>query len=259
MGQARRLLNWGYGLTLVFSLLAIWSGTLPALQALDQIPVWHLDGSGVGARGAEDIVRCVAGHRGADAGGLGECLERGCREPSANGGSFVSVWDLLLVLLTIAVVATAATNLPGFLEMAVFSHVQLERGTGYAITTTLRYAIILVGIIITAQGLGLQWSQVQWLAAAVTLGIGFGLQEIFANFVSGLILLFEQPVRIGDIVTVGDISGVVSRIQIRATTIRDWDNRELILPNKELITGRFVNWTLSDSVTRIVCWVILRF
>lgn len=255
MGQARRLLNWGYGLTLVFSLLAIWSGTLPALQALDQIPVWHLDGSGVGARGAGGTSSgALPGTAGLTPAASENVSSAGAGSRSI-GGSFVSVWDLLLVLLTIAVVATAATNLPGFLEMAVFSHVQLERGTGYAITTTLRYAIILVGIIITAQGLGLQWSQVQWLAAAVTLGIGFGLQEIFANFVSGLILLFERPVRIGDIVTVGDISGVVSRIQIRATTIRDWDNRELILPNKELITGRFVNWTLSDSVTRIVCSV----
>jgi potassium efflux system protein len=89
----------------------------------------------------------------------------------------------------------------------------------------------------------------------VTVGIGFGLQEIFANFVSGLILLFERPLRVGDIVTVGDTSGAVVRIQIRATTIRDWDNRELVLPNKTLITGGFLNWTLSDSITRIVCHV----
>jgi len=256
MGQARRLLNWVYGLTLVFSLFAIWSTTLPALQALDQIPLWHLDRpDGGGGIERTSRVGTVTG-----AGVLTAVLSEGASgtkgaAAGVNTGSFVSAWDLLVVLLTLAVVVTAASNLPGFLEMAVFSHVQLERGTSYAMTTTLRYAIVLVGVIITAQGLGLQWSQVQWLAAAVTLGIGFGLQEIFANFVSGLILLFERPVRIGDVVTVGDVSGVVSRIQIRATTIRDWDNRELILPNKELITGRFVNWTLSDSVTRIVCSV----
>jgi potassium efflux system protein len=133
--------------------------------------------------------------------------------------------------------------------MAVFSHLRLDRGSGYAITATIRYVIVLVGVILAARGLGLAWSKVQWLAAAVTVGIGFGLQEIFANFVSGLILLFERPLRVGDIVTVGETSGVVSRIQIRATTIRDWDNRELILPNKTLITGGFLNWTLSDSIT----------
>ncbi len=256
MGQARRLLDWAYGLTLVFSLFAIWSGTLPALQALDQIPLWNVERAGGGATSAGVSVVSAATGGGVGASAASESASGPVGAGSlAVAGSFVSVWDLLVVLLTVAVVVTVTTNLPGFLEMAAFSHVQLERGTSYAITTTLRYAVILVGIIVTAQGLGLQWSQVQWLAAAVTLGIGFGLQEIFANFVSGLILLFERPVRIGDIVTVGDVSGVVSRIQIRATTIRDWDNRELILPNKELITGRFVNWTLSDSVTRIVCTV----
>jgi potassium efflux system protein len=256
MGQARRLLNWAYGLTLVFSLFAIWSATLPALQALDQIPLWNLErpAGGSASAGVSVLSAATGGAGGASATSEGESGTAGAGN-LAVAGSFVSVWDLVLVLLTVSVVVTVTSNLPGFLEMAVFSHVQLERGTSYAITTTLRYGVILVGIIATAQGLGLQWSQVQWLAAAVTLGIGFGLQEIFANFVSGLILLFERPVRIGDIVTVGDVSGVVSRIQIRATTIRDWDNRELILPNKELITGRFVNWTLSDSVTRIVCTV----
>ena len=82
-------------------------------------------------------------------------------------------------------------------------------------------------------------------------GIGFGLQEIIANFISGLILLFEQPVRIGDVVTIGDASGTVSRIRIRATTIRDWDNKELIVPNKEFVTGRVLNWSLSDATIRV--------
>jgi len=92
---------------------------------------------------------------------------------------------------------------------------------------------------------------VQWLIAAITVGLGFGLQEIFANFVSGLILLFERPIRVGDTVTVGDISGTISRIQIRATTVMGWDRKELIIPNKEFVTGKVVNWTLSDSIQRL--------
>ncbi|RMF73039.1 MAG: potassium transporter KefA, partial [Planctomycetota bacterium] len=82
--------------------------------------------------------------------------------------------------------------------------------------------------------------------------LGFGLQEIFANFVSGLIILFERPVRVGDIVTVGGVEGVVTRIQIRATTIQDWDRRELLVPNREFITNQLINWTLSDPVTRLI-------
>ena len=83
------------------------------------------------------------------------------------------------------------------------------------------------------------------------LGLGFGLQEIFANFVSGLIILFERPIRVGDTVTVGSISGVVSRIRIRATWITGFDRKELVVPNKEFVTTQLVNWSLSDAVSRV--------
>jgi potassium efflux system protein len=83
-------------------------------------------------------------------------------------------------------------------------------------------------------------------------GLGFGLQEVVANFVSGLILLFERPIRVGDIVTVGGVDGVVTKIRIRATTITNWDKKEFIVPNKEFVTGTILNWTLSSPVTRLV-------
>ncbi len=81
--------------------------------------------------------------------------------------------------------------------------------------------------------------------AAVGVGLGFGLQEIFANFISGLILLFEQPIRVGDTVTIDGTSGTVSRIRLRATVVTNFDRQELIIPNKDLITGRLINWTLT--------------
>jgi potassium efflux system protein len=81
--------------------------------------------------------------------------------------------------------------------------------------------------------------------------LGFGLQEIFANFVSGIILLFERPIRVGDVVTLADKTGVVSRIRMRATTIIDPDRKEYIVPNKDLVTGRLLNWTLTDFTNRI--------
>jgi potassium efflux system protein len=88
--------------------------------------------------------------------------------------------------------------------------------------------------------------------AALSVGIGFGLQEIVANFISGLIILFERPIRVGDLVTVGDVDGTVTKIRIRATTITNWDRKEYIVPNKEFITGRLMNWTLSNPINRVV-------
>jgi len=100
--------------------------------------------------------------------------------------------------------------------------------------------------------LGVDWSRLQWLVAALVAGTGFGLQEIVANFISGLIILFERPIRVGDVVTVGDVEGVVTRIRIRATTNRDWDNKELLVPNKEFITNCLLNWSLFDPTTRLL-------
>jgi potassium efflux system protein len=128
----------------------------------------------------------------------------------------------------------------------------LDNAARYAITTLSRYALIFIGGSAAFYTIGFRWQNVQWLAAALMLGLGFGLQEIFANFFSGLIVLIERPVRVGDIVSVDNVDGVVSRIRMRATTITNWERKEMIIPNKELITGRVLNWTLSDQVQRVV-------
>ena len=160
--------------------------------------------------------------------------------------------NLGLAALILATTTIAAKNIPGLLEMAVLQYLPLDAGARYAVVTISRYFITIAGTIFCFTALGVGWSKVQWLVAAMSLGLGFGLQEIFANFVSGLIILFERPIRVGDVVTIGDTSGVVSRIRIRATTITDWDRKELIIPNKEFITGRVLNWTLSNQVNRVV-------
>jgi potassium efflux system protein len=164
----------------------------------------------------------------------------------------VSLADVSLGVLVGLMTLIALRNLPGLLEMLLLQHLPLDGGARYACSAVSRYIITVTGIIIVFTLLGIGWSQVQWLVAAVTVGLGFGLQEIFANFVSGLILLFERPIRIGDTVTVGSVTGSVSRIRTRATTITDWDRKELIIPNKEFVTGQVVNWSLSDQVLRLV-------
>jgi potassium efflux system protein len=112
--------------------------------------------------------------------------------------------------------------------------------------------VLVIGVTFACHNVGLRWSQVQWLVAGLSVGLGFGLQEVFANFVCGIIILLERPVRIGDIVTIDGVSGVVSRIQIRATSITDWDRREYIVPNREFVTGKLLNWTLSDTTNRVL-------
>lgn len=146
----------------------------------------------------------------------------------------------------------AIQNLPGLLEIALLQRLPLASGERFAITTLVRYTITVIGIIWAFTVIGIGWSKVQWLVAALSVGLGFGLQEILANFVSGLILLFERPVRVGDVVTVGGTSGTVSRIRMRATWITDFDRKELVIPNKEFITGQLVNWTLTDSTLRVL-------
>ncbi|WDE96216.1 mechanosensitive ion channel [Lentisphaera profundi] len=164
----------------------------------------------------------------------------------------ITVKNLLTVFIFVIATFYCSSALPNILKVFILNKLSFDQGQKFTIVTLLQYLIITVGLFYSFEKLGVNWSEFQWLIAALSVGLGFGLQEIVANFVSGLIVLFERPYRVGDIVTVGQTSGTVSKIQIRATTIRDWDRRELIIPNKSFITGEFINWSLSDSISRVV-------
>lgn len=164
----------------------------------------------------------------------------------------VSLLDLLITVLFLAVAVFAVRNIGGLLEISVFDPFGLDAPTCYAIASIARYIIVAIAIVLGFSSLGANWSELQWVVAALGVGLGFGLQEIVANFVSGLIILFERPVRVGDVVTIGTLSGTVSNIRIRATTITDFENRQVILPNKTIITENVTNWTLEDDVTRLL-------
>jgi potassium efflux system protein len=164
----------------------------------------------------------------------------------------ISLSDVLGALIIVGITVALARNLPGLLEVLVLSRLSLAQGSAYATTTLLSYLIVAVGFVVTLSTLGVSWDKLQWLVAALSVGLGFGLQEIFANFISGLIILFERPVRIGDVVTIGNLSGTVSKIRIRATTITDFDRKEIIVPNKTFVTDQLVNWSLNDTVTRVI-------
>jgi potassium efflux system protein len=163
----------------------------------------------------------------------------------------ITLADLAIAIIVTLTTVVAARNLPGLLEIILLNRLAMDAGARYAFTRICSYAIVAFGFILAFTTIGIKWSSLQWLIAALSVGLGFGLQEIVANFVSGLIVLFERPCRVGDTVTIGETTGTVTRIRIRATTIVDWDRKELIVPNKEFITGRLINWSLTDKIIRL--------
>ena len=216
--QTRTLLRVTTGAAVVLALFWVWADILPALTWLERVTLW-----------SRTIVV-----------GETEILSR------------VSLQDFMLAIFLGVLFTLAARNLPGLVEILLSRSTRMDAAGRYTITTLLRYLLAVVAVISVFSLLGLRWSELQWMVAALTLGLGFGLQEVVANFVSGIIMLFERPVRVGDTITIGEYSGTVTKIRTRATTIMDWDNREIVVPNKTFITERLINWTLSDTMTRIV-------
>ncbi|EGT83194.1 hypothetical protein BFQ30_07955 [Haemophilus quentini] len=164
----------------------------------------------------------------------------------------ITLFNLLVALVIVGITYVLVRNISGILEVLIFSRVNLSQGTPYTITTLLIYIFIAIGGAWAFATLGMSWSKLQWLFAALSVGLGFGMQEIFANFVSGIILLFERPIRVGDTVTINGVSGTVAKIRIRAITLIDFDRKEVIVPNKSFVTGQVINWALSNTMTRLV-------
>lgn len=218
--QSTSLLRILVSVLTISGLWLLWASLIPALQLFDNVTLWTI---ATGIEGADPLP--------------------------------ITLGDLMLAVVVAFGTVLAVKNLPGTLEVMVLSRMHLEPGAGYAITTITTYILVFLGVVICLGVIGVQWSKLQWLVAALGVGLGFGLQEIVANFVSGIILLFERPIRVGDTVTIGGITGTVSRIRIRATTLVDWDRKEQIIPNKTFVTQDLTNWTLTDPITRVILHV----
>lgn len=223
--QSSQLLRTLIAIGLATFLWFIWSGLLPALSIFDGFKIGEIGTGEIDEKTKKEIVR------------------------------YITVWTLLQAGVIATITIIAARNLPGFLEIFILNRLGVDAGARYAVVTILGYIIIAVGVVLVFQRLGLEWDQLRWIVTGLSVGIGFGLQKIIANFVSGLIILFERPIRIGDFVTIGENSGTVTRIKIRATTLGDLDNREILIPNENLISQEVTNWTLSNSTTRVVIHV----
>ncbi len=166
---------------------------------------------------------------------------------SVTRGAFsISVGDVLAFVLTLWVAYMLSAALRFVLEEDVYPRTGLTRGLSYALSSLLNYVLLTLGFLAGLAVLGLDLTKLTIMASAFGVGIGFGLQSVINNFASGLILLFERPIHVGDTIEAGEITGSVSRIGIRSSVVRTWQGAEIIVPNAQLVTERVTNWTLSD-------------
>ncbi len=167
------------------------------------------------------------------------------------GALDLSLGDLLIFGLVLWGTFLFSRLLRFVLAEDVTPRLSLPRGVPYAVSYVLHYGILLLGFLLAVAAAGMDLSRFALVVGALGVGIGFGLQNVVNNFISGLILLFERPVQVGDTVQIGDVQGEVRRIGIRSSTVRTWQGAEVIVPNGNLLSEQVVNWTLSDRERRI--------
>ena len=168
-----------------------------------------------------------------------------------DGSIPVTIGDLLRATLFAILSGLAWKHMSTLFAVFVFPRMTDDPGIRYAVVTLCRYAALGLGSLATLSSIHVGMEKIGVVLAALGVGLGFGLQEVVSNFVCGIILLLERPIRVGDVVTVSGTTGKVDRINIRATTIVNGDNQSMIVPNRAFITGDLVNWTLRDKVVRV--------
>ena len=156
---------------------------------------------------------------------------------------------VLFALVTMAVLIAITSWVKGLMNTQLESS-PMERGTREAMTTITGYVGVLIAIVVALAMAGIEFANLALIAGALSVGIGFGLQNIVNNFISGLILLFERPIKTGDWIVVGNTEGYVKRIRIRSTQLQTFDRADVIVPNSELISGQVTNWMLNDTTGR---------
>jgi small-conductance mechanosensitive channel len=157
---------------------------------------------------------------------------------------------LVYIILAFVVLLFVSAQIKRLLVRKIFPRYNIDIGVGESIATIIRYALVTVGIIIIIQSTGIDLSTLGLLVGALGVGIGFGLQNITSNFISGMIILFERPIKVGDRVEVGSVAGNIVRISARATTVITNDNIAIIVPNSDFINSKVINWSLNNRNVR---------
>jgi len=180
-----------------------------------------------------------------------EALEAAFAASYTRGAIAVSLGDVVAFAITVALAIAISRLLRTLLRDEVFPRMALQRGLPDTLSRLVHYAVVTVGFLVALASAGVSLDRIFVLAGALGIGIGFGLQQVVNNFVSGLILLFERPVRLGDTIELAGVAGSVHRIGMRSSTVRTWGGAEVIVPNADLVTQQVTNWTLSDMLRRI--------
>ena len=167
------------------------------------------------------------------------------------GGFEITPGYILAVLLVVYGSIFLSRMLQALLLQEVLPRYGVEIGVQLSITRLVHYAVLVIGFLVLLRVLGVQLNKLAILGGALGVGIGFGLQAIVNNFASGLILLFERPLKVGDMIQVGTDLGEVKKLGLRATVVRTFDNADIVIPNSDLITGQVTNWTLADRHLRV--------
>jgi len=166
------------------------------------------------------------------------------------GETAFTVWTLLYLTIFLAVLFYLSGVIRHWLISQVLSRTTLPLGERDAVGSIFRYVVIVIGLLIAVQTAGIDLTTLNIIAATVGIGIGFGLQNVANNFISGLIILLERPLRIGDRIDVGGVQGNVVKIGARGTTIVTNDNISIIVPNSKFMTENVVNWSHTDAKVR---------
>ena len=166
------------------------------------------------------------------------------------GKTHLTLWSIIYLILLIFLLVYLTAKLKKWIVYRLLEHSKIELGVRIAVGTIIRYGVLVLGFIIIMQTEGIDLSALTILAGALGVGIGFGLQNITNNFVSGIIILFERPIKVGDRIEVGDVYGDVVNISMRSTTVITNDNIAIIVPNSDFISTRVINWSYNDRNVR---------
>jgi small-conductance mechanosensitive channel len=219
-GRVRRLVDWGVPLLAGLLGIWIWDVDLALFNYLGSQPLWTFVPEVKNQAG--DVIPAVA----------------------------ITVANVVTSIVIFVLTAGTWRYLSTIFVLVVYPRMPEDPGIRFAVLTLCRYLVLALGMLAALSCLHLGLDKIGVVLAALGVGLGFGLQEIVSNFVSGIILLLERPIRVGDIVTVAAMTGKIDRINIRATTVINAENQCLIIPNREFITGNLINWTHKDKIIR---------